>query len=317
MPTTLIRALRSLIIDAARVYWTLLKIMVPALIIVKILETLGATQWLSSLLAPVMGAIGLPESFSVVWAATLLTNIYTGMVVFFDTAQQPLTVAQVSVLGALLVVGHSLPIEGAVARKAGVPWWLTVLLRVGGGLVLGWVLHTLYQHTGWLQEPNRLAWQPEPVREGILAWVVLQAQTLGTIYFIILGLMALLAVLRKLGIERLMHLLLAPPLRLLGIGREAANTTIIGLTLGLSFGAGLLIRDAESGRLSARDAYLTLCFLGLCHSLIEDTLLVMLLGAHLSAVLWGRLVFGFLLMALLARLPKLPALSDKPETGPV
>ena len=309
--TALLTPLRSLMLDAGRVYLTLLKIMVPALIIVKILEMMGATRWLGALLAPVMGALGLPESFSIVWAATLLTNIYTGMVVFFDLAQEPLTVAQVSVLGALLVVGHSLPIEGAVAKKAGVPWWLTLLLRIGGGLLLGWLLHLLYRHGDWLQQANQLAWQPERTQPGLVAWAWLQLKTLASIYVIILGLMALLAVLRRLGIERLMHALLAPPLRLLGIGREAANTTIIGLTLGLSFGAGLLIRDAESGRLGARDAYLTLCFLGLCHSLIEDTLLVMLLGAHLSAVLWGRLLFAFILMGILARLPSLPALPGK------
>lgn len=308
--TALTAPLRMLILESGRVYLTLLKIMVPALVIVKILDMVGATQWLGALLAPVMGALGLPESFSIVWAATLLTNIYTGMVLFFDLAQEPLTVAQVSVLGALMVVGHSIPIEGAVAKRAGVPWWVTLVLRIGGGLLLAWVLHRLYQQGGWLQQLNELAWQPERTPPGLAAWAWLQLKTLFAIYFIILGLMALLAVLRRLGIERLMHALLAPPLRLIGIGREAANTTIIGLTLGLSFGAGLLIRDAESGRLTARDAYLTLCFLGLCHSLIEDTLLVMLLGAHLSAVLWGRLIFTLILMGILARLPRLPALAD-------
>ena len=34
---------------------------------------------------------------------------------------------------------------------------------------------------------------------------------------------------------------------------------------------------ARSGRLTPRDIVLTLCFLGLCHSLIEDTLLIMLI----------------------------------------
>ncbi|GGX47738.1 nucleoside recognition domain-containing protein [Saccharospirillum salsuginis] len=304
----MIAQLRTLLQESGQVYWTLLKIMVPALIIVKILESLGATQWLGHVLAPVMGALGLPEGFSVVWAATLLTNIYTGMAVFIDIADQPLTVAQVSVLGALMVVGHSLPIEGAVAKKAGVPWWLTLVLRIGGGLLLGWLMHRLYQQGDWLQQANHLAWQPERTSPGLVAWAWLQIRTLAVIYFIILALMALLVVLRYLGIERLMHAILAPPLRLIGIGRDASNTTIIGLTLGLSFGAGLLIRDAQSGRLSARDAYLTLCLLGLCHSLIEDTLLVMLLGAHLSAVLWGRLLFSLVLMGILARLPRLPDL---------
>lgn len=37
------------------------------------------------------------------------------------------------------------------------------------------------------------------------------------------------------------------PLRVLGIGQSAANVTVIGVVLGLSYGAGLLIRDLDAG----------------------------------------------------------------------
>src|SRR5699024_6133042 len=119
------------------VYFTLLKILVPALVIVKGLQMLGAVEWLGAVLSPLMGWLGLPDVMGVVWAATLLTNIFTGLVVLFEVAgDTPLTVAQATVLGSLLLVGHSLPVEGAVARRAGVPWSVTVLLRVGGALLL-------------------------------------------------------------------------------------------------------------------------------------------------------------------------------------
>ncbi|MAA65450.1 MAG: hypothetical protein CL581_11805 [Alteromonadaceae bacterium] len=304
MPLRLMRWIKAVASETTLVYLTLLKILVPALIVVKALEMAGFTQWLGTLLAPVMGLMGLPEALSIVWAATLLTNIYTGMVVFFSVAaDQPLTVAQITILGTLMVIGHSLPVEGAVARKAGVPWWLTVVLRIGGGLLVGWTLNLIYTSTNWLQQPNAMLWQPEPQQSGLVAWVLEQLKMLITIYLVILSLIALLKILRTLGIERLLHIVLFPLLRLLGIGRKAANTTIIGITLGLSFGAGLLIRDIESGTMSRRDAMLTLCFLGLCHSLIEDTLLVMLLGADLSGILWARLLFAFIAVGLLARQP--------------
>ncbi|BES70443.1 hypothetical protein RE428_14610 [Marinobacter nanhaiticus D15-8W] len=300
----------SILQETGLVYLTLLKLLVPALIIVKILESIGFTEWLATVLAPLMSLLGLPEELSIVWAATLLTNIYTGMAIFYNLpGDSALTVAQVTVLGTLMVVGHGLPVEGAVARKAGVPWWLTLLLRVGGALVLGSLLNLVYQWTGWLQEANQLVWRPEQIDTSLSAWAWAQLQTLVTIFVVILALISLLRILRAVGIERLLHALLYPMLRLLGIGKDAANTTIIGITLGLSFGGGLLIRDAQSGRLSARDAFLTLAFLGLCHSLIEDTLLVMLLGADLSGILWARILFAFLIIGILARLP----LSDRPQ----
>lgn len=299
--------------EAVAVYLTLLKILVPALIVVKVLESVGFTDWLAAALAPLMAALGLPESLSIVWAATLLTNIYAGMVVFFDVAaDQSLTVAQITVLGTMMVVAHGLPVEGAVARRAGVPWWFTLLLRIGGALILGRLLHLAYQSAGWLQQANRLAWRPEHQGSGFVDWLWSQIQMLLIVFFVILALITLLRMLRALGIERFIHALLFPLLRLLGIGREAANTTIIGITLGLSFGAGLLIRDADSGRLAARDALLTLSFLGICHSLIEDTLLVMLLGADLTGILLARVLFGFVVIALLARMPLPAAARNKP-----
>jgi hypothetical protein len=47
--------------------------------------------------------------------------------------------------------------------------------------------------------------------------------------------------------------------------------------------------------------------MGLCHSLIEDTLVMALIGGHLSGILFGRIVFAlvctFALARLCARLP--------------
>lgn len=295
--------------EVVAVYVTLLKFLLPALVVVKVLEWFGVTEWVAALLAPLMAALGLPEQLSIVWAATLLTNIYAGMVVFFDlAANQSLTVAQVTVLGTLMVVAHGLPVEGAAARRAGVPWWVTLLLRIGGGLMLGRILHLVYQSGGWLQQPNRMIWEPAAQDSGLLHWLWSQGQMLIIIFVVIGTLITLLRLLRALGIERVLHAILTPPLRLLGIGRDAANTMIVGVTLGISFGAGLIIQDVDSGRMSRRDTLLCLSFLGICHSVIEDTLVVMTLGADLSGILLARVLFAFLVIALLARLP-LPAIA--------
>lgn len=292
--------------EIVSVYLTLLKVMVPALIAVKILDSVGGTAWLAWLLSPLMQLVGLPETMGIVWAAAMLTNIYTAMIVFFDFAgQQSLTVAQVTVLGTMILVAHSLPIEGAVAKATGVSWRATLAIRVGGALVLGALLNLVYTATGTLQGDIRLLWQPAAVDNSLAGWAFDQLRLLGLVFVVIAVLMILLRVLRAVGIERLMHALLAPVLKLIGIRREAGNIIIIGTTLGLSFGAGLLIREARSGALTRRDVFLTMGFLGLCHSVIEDTLLIVLLGADLSGILWARLVFALVVIGVLARIPLL------------
>ncbi|PAU72211.1 hypothetical protein [Vreelandella alkaliphila] len=304
--------------DALRVYVTLLKILIPALLIVKGLELLGMIQWLGAALAPLMSTLGLPEQMGVVWAAALFTNLYTAIAVFFQVVgETPLSVEQVTVLGALMLVGHSLPVEGAVAKRAGVPWWGTLVLRVGGALLLAWLLHCFYSYFGLLQAPVELVWQPSfssaPTLSG---WALAQLETLALIFVIILALIVLLKLLKRLGLERWIHLGLLPLLKLLGIGRSAANVTVIGFTLGLSYGAGLLIRDVQNGVLSKRDSTLALCFLGLCHSVIEDTLLILMLGADITGILWARLFFAIIVTAMIARWPKATLKNKSPHHQP-
>ncbi|AIA73964.1 membrane protein [Halomonas campaniensis] len=304
--------------DALRVYVTLLKILIPALLIVKGLELLGMIQWLGAVLAPLMSTLGLPEQMGVVWAAALFTNLYTAIAVFFQVVgETPLSVEQVTVLGALMLVGHSLPVEGAVAKRAGVPWWGTLVLRVGGALLLAWLLHCFYSYFGLLQAPVELVWQPSfssaPTLSG---WALAQLETLALIFVIILALIVLLKLLKRLGLERWIHLGLLPLLKLLGIGRSAANVTVIGFTLGLSYGAGLLIRDVQNGVLSKRDSTLALCFLGLCHSVIEDTLLILMLGADITGILWARLFFAIIVTAMIARWPKATLKNKSPHHQP-
>lgn len=293
--------------DLFGVYLTLLKVMVPALVVVKVLDEFGATAWVAVVLSPLMALVGLPDEVAIVWAAAMLVNIYTGMVVFYDVVPQlGLNVAQVTVLGTLILVAHSLPVEGAVAKAAGASWRSTLALRLGGALVLGALLNLAYSLSGSLQQPAQLLWQPAgPGDDSLLAWALAQAQMLVLILFVIAALMLTLRGLHAIGVERWMHAALAPMLRLIGIGREAGHVTVIGFTLGISFGAGLLIREARSGVLTRRDMFLTMAFLGLCHSVIEDTLLIVLLGADLSGILWARLAFALAVIAVLARLPML------------
>lgn len=299
----IVHELTTLSRDSVKVYLTLMRVMIPAIIAVKLLDMAGATQWLAWLLSPAMHLVGLPESMGIVWATTLVTNIYTAMAIFFTvSATESLTVAQVTVLSTMMLIAHALPVEGAIAKAAGMSWRMTIALRVGGAMVLGGLLNLLYRATGSLQQTNVLQWQPDAPDPGLLSWALGQLQVIAMILPIIAVLMLLLRVLRLIGVERLLHVLLSPLLKAIGIGRQAANTTIIGIMLGISYGGGLLIREAKSGAVGKRDILLTLAFLNLCHSLIEDTLVMMLLGADLSGILWARLAFSLLVIGVIARL---------------
>jgi hypothetical protein len=276
--------------------------MVPALLIVRLLEQAGGTEALAWLLSPLMSPLGLPNEFGLVWAAAILTNVYTAMIVFYELSSgHELSVMQVSTVGVMILISHALPIEGAVAKVLGVPWRLTIVLRIAGSYLLGFFCALGFTAFNLGEGAASSLWQPDVRATDWGGWLLGQAQMLLSIFVILAALIAFLRMLRQVGLERLMSVLLQPLMRIMTVSRDSANVTIVGLMLGLSFGAGLLIDEGRSGRISKRDMQVVACFLGLCHSVIEDTLLILLLGADIVPILFGRFVFSCLIIALIAR----------------
>ena len=286
------------------VTWTLYKVMIPIIIVIKVVEELGGVALLSEWLSPLMNFVGLPDEMGLVWATTLLTNMYAGLLIFMSTNSE-LTVAQVSILGSLMLIAHSIPIEAAIAKRAGVSIAMTTLVRVGGGLLFAWVLHQIYQFGDLLDTPAQIVWNPEiPPEQTYLKWAWSQVENLIAILVIIAVLLFTLKMLKLLGVEKLMAMALKPVLSVLGISREATNLTIVGITLGISFGGGLLINEAKRGHIPARDVFTAVMLLNLAHSMIEDTILVLLIGADFVTIFWGRLVFAFVVIAVMSQILK-------------
>ena len=290
----------ELIHDIIDVSFTLFKVMIPILILIKIIEELGGIVLLGQLLGPIMQMVGLPDALALVWATTLLTNIYAGLIVLINL-DTTLSVAQASILGSMMLLAHALPIEATIAKKTGASLWTTLLIRLGGSLLFAWLLHLTYQTTGSLAQPAQILWSPEVTDNGsYLAWAISQLQNLMMVFVVISALLFTLKILKLFGIEKLMAILLKPFLRLLGISQEATNITIIGATLGLAFGGGLLINEAQKGHVAPRDVFIAVMLLNLLHSVIEDTLLILLIGADFYAIFWGRLLFAVIVTAILA-----------------
>ncbi len=305
----------SLLKEMVRVYLTLVKVMLPAVIIVKLLELAGATELLAYIISPAMELVGLPQELGIVWAVALLTNIYTAMVVFYNIAiNSSISVADISILGSMILIAHALPVEGAIAKALGIKWRSTIMIRAGGALLYGFLLNIFYSLTQWGQAEIQLLWRPEAYSgSGFVGWCIEQIQLFISIFFILAALMLTLRMLRLLGIEALLHKILSPLLRGLTLGKEAANITIIGMTLGISYGAGLLIDEVKQGHITKRDTFLVMGFLGICHSVIEDTLLFVLLGADINVVLWGRLLFAIVAIAIWGRLYRQPGQIPSPS----
>lgn len=306
--------IRQILSKASSISLTLFKLMIPILIIIKILETLGLVVLLSDLLAPVMEMVGLPGAMGLVWATAIVTNLYGGLVVYASLASDvPMTVAQVTIISSMMLIAHALPIEARIAQKAGVNFTLTLFMRFSMAIVFAIIFNQIYLAGNWLQQPAELLWTPAPLDSSLWSWGKDQLINLGLIFLIVFTLVLLLDILKRIGVIQWINARLRPVLHLLGIGREAETITLVGLTLGISYGGALLIEEARAGHIKPLDVLYSISLLGLSHSLIEDTLLMMLIGAELSGILLGRVIFTLVIVFLMVRLVKTfsPALIER------
>ena len=292
------------------IYWLLVRIMVPITILAELLSRLGAIEAVAPAFAPVMHALGLPAELGLAWLTGMLVGIWGAVpLVFALVPAGEMTVADITVFSALVLFAHGLPIEQKIIRQAGPAMAVTTLLRIAGGLLYAFSLHSLLATTGWLSSPLDPVWIPISETQGWIEFLFGLAESLAWMFVILIALSLGLQVLKATGLLRLMMKTLSPLLVRVGIKGEAEHLTAIGLFLGISYGAGLLIREARSGAIPPRQIFLSCVFMGFAHSVIEDTLIVMALGADLVGVLVGRLIFSFAAIAAIAAL--LRGMSDE------
>lgn len=300
--------LKKLYHDIILVSVNLFKIMIPTLILVKICQEFGVDLWLADVMGPLMSLMNLPAELAIILTTTMLTNPYAGLIVAASIPQMAdLSVGQMSILGLFMLLTHSLPIEVMISRRTGVRARVTLLVRIGGAFISCMALALILEATGWLQHPAIMAMPEFTVKEGLGNWLWGQLLSLVMIQIIIIVLLTFLEILRLIKVEALIKWMLSPLLRMIGIGDRASTIAIVGITLGLGFGGGLLIKDVETGTISKRDVFGVVCLINLLHSVFEDTAIVLLMGPSLVVVLGFRflcaLLFTFLILAALRRLP--------------
>lgn len=68
--------------------------------------------------------------------------------------------------------------------------------------------------------------------------------------------------------------------RFLGISAPASFPLLIGILIGITYGAGAILISYKNGEMSKKDVILVSVFLCLCHAVFEDILLFVTLGAN-------------------------------------
>lgn len=285
--------------------WVLLKIMIPISIAVKIIQELNVLPYIGKALAPLMNLVGLPGETGLVWASALIVNIYGGIITYLSLASSiQLTTAQLTVLLTLILVAHTFPIELQIAHKAGIKTGVMFAIRFGFALLLGFILYKCYQ---WFDLYQTIAPIPQIIPQkssSLVDWGLNEIQNYATIFAFIFALLFILEIFKITHLLDLINKLLHPILKGLGIGKEVLPITLIGLTLGISYGGAIIIKEAKEGKASRRDVFYAMVLMGLCHSLIEDSILMIAMGGAISGVLFARVLFALIISWSIVKLTK-------------
>ena len=286
--------------ETTKIFWILFKVILPVVIVIRALELIGAIPFLAKFLEPLTSFIGIDGSLGLVWMAAILVNIYAGLAAFASLqAIFDYSVAETTILGLIILIAHSLPIEVAIAKKSRISWIFNLSFRLINAIVAGKILNLIFTKYELFNEPNQSVLQVPNELVSNFEWATLQIQNFFIIFLIIFFIISTINVLKALGVWSFIIHIMKIPLSYLGMSEKVANIILIGLTLGISFGGGFLIEESKKNNISKKDILLSLSFLSLCHSIIEDTILILLLGSHISGILFFRFIYTVIIILLM------------------
>ncbi len=280
--------------------WMLGKVIFPVTLLVTILQFTPVLPWLIEILTPIMGIFGLSGEAAVPLVLGNFLSLYAGIgaIVSFE-----FTVKEVFIMAMMLSFSHNLFIESAVASKVGVKWWLIVGIRIGLSILAGIVINLAW--SGGSEQAQYGMIEPSGIIPSGWSEIILQGiQTAFTavlqLAIIVIPLMIIMQYLRDYGWLNVFSNKFAPVTRMLGMEKNTSMTLVAGLTIGLAYGASLMIQAVKEDGVSRKDMCLALIFLVSCHAVIEDTLIFIPLGIPVWPLLLIRLITAVILTMIIA-----------------
>jgi hypothetical protein len=142
-----------------------------------------------------------------------------------------------------------------------------------------------------------MAWILNILEEGLLGGI----KSVFYIALIVLPLMITMEIGRELNLLEKIAEFCKPLTRWMGTSKESAFPLAVGLVFGLAYGAGVIIQSAKEGNLDKKSLILVSTFLVCCHAVIEDTFILMAIGANGALLLTVRLIAALILTYILSK----------------
>ncbi|MEK3954558.1 MULTISPECIES: nucleoside recognition domain-containing protein [Psychrobacillus] len=292
--------LKNGLLAGLKTTWTLSKVIFPITLIVVILQYTPVLPWIIDFISPFMGLLGLRGEAAIPLVLGNALNLYAGIAGILSLE---LTVKEVFILATMLSFSHNIFIETGVALRVGVKLWVVLVVRFGLAILSAVIINLVWQGGGEVAKYGALkVSQQVPDGWGEIILLGLQKATFGVIQLalIVIPLMVIIQFLKDRNYLQKFSEKLAPFTKVIGVQPNASLTLVAGLTIGLAYGAGVMIQAVQEDGVSKKDATLVFIFLVACHAVVEDTLIFMPLGIPIWPLLLIRLITAFVLTIVVA-----------------
>lgn len=292
--------LKNGLLAGLKTTWTLSKVIFPITLIVVILQYTPVLPWIIDFISPFMGLLGLRGEAAIPLVLGNALNLYAGIAGILSLE---LTVKEVFILATMLSFSHNIFIETGVALRVGVKLWVVLVVRFGLAILSAVIINFVWQGGGEVAKYGALkVSQQVPDGWGEIILLGLQKATFGVIQLalIVIPLMVIIQFLKDRNYLQKFSEKLAPFTKVIGVQPNASLTLVAGLTIGLAYGAGVMIQAVQEDGVSKKDATLVFIFLVACHAVVEDTLIFIPLGIPIWPLLLIRLITAFVLTIVVA-----------------
>lgn len=126
--------------DSIKTSLGIFKIMLPVSLLMTILNAIGIVDYLSAFFQPIAVLLGLGGQSILVLLSGYLINTYSAIALMISLE---LSLKEISILSAMILLSHTLPVELSIQKKAGGKMWLLFLIRVGSSILTGIILNLI------------------------------------------------------------------------------------------------------------------------------------------------------------------------------
>ena len=266
--------------SALKTIWWLTKIMVLLSFAIMLLQYVGVIEWISYWLTPIFSHFGLPGEAALAYVSGYFVNCYSAIAVMTTL---DLSTRAATILSVMVLCSHNMILETTVQHKTGSPIIKIIIIRTLSAFILGWVLNKIMP--GSFESSSLTNSIQEELTFAIMLkdWALRTAKNIVLMAVIVYFLTVLQKILTEYGIIEYISRFLKPVMIFFGLSPRCAFLWLVSNTLGLAYGAGIMIEEAEKGETTKEENDLLNMHIGISHSNLEDLLLFTAAG---GAYLW-------------------------------